>query len=73
LVPHSHSACTGITTTIEAGQKRQTQIGSPFWMAPEIISGDGYDQKVLSTLLNFHIFFFFFFFDLSLEYVVVAG
>ena len=36
----------GITTTIENGKKRETQVGSPFWMAPEIISGEGYDQQV---------------------------
>eukprot|EP01100_Stratorugosa_tubuloviscum_P000629 TRINITY_DN1135_c5_g1_i1.p1 TRINITY_DN1135_c5_g1~~TRINITY_DN1135_c5_g1_i1.p1 ORF type:complete len:747 (+),score=340.02 TRINITY_DN1135_c5_g1_i1:43-2283(+) len=37
----------GITTTIDENQaKRQTQVGSPYWMAPEIIDSSGYDQKV---------------------------
>eukprot|EP01132_Coremiostelium_polycephalum_P009636 gene9636-11813_t len=32
-------------TIMEQGQKMKTVIGSPYWMAPEIIMGQGYDQK----------------------------
>ncbi|GAM29309.1 hypothetical protein SAMD00019534_124850, partial [Acytostelium subglobosum LB1] len=35
----------GVSTIAEHGQKMKTVIGSPYWMAPEIIMGQGYDQK----------------------------
>ncbi|EGG25406.1 putative protein serine/threonine kinase [Cavenderia fasciculata] len=35
----------GVSTIAEQGQKMKTVIGSPYWMAPEIIMGQGYDQK----------------------------
>jgi serine/threonine kinase 3 len=35
----------GVAARLGTGQ-RQTQIGSPFWMAPEIISENPYDVKV---------------------------
>ncbi|KAN0027790.1 hypothetical protein ACTFIV_009614 [Dictyostelium citrinum] len=35
----------GVSTIAEQGQKMNTVIGSPYWMAPEIIMGQGYDQK----------------------------
>jgi len=33
-------------TLCEEGQKRRTMVGTPYWMAPELISGEEYDEKV---------------------------
>jgi len=41
----------GIAALLKQGEeKKRTQIGSPFWMSPELILGEGYDQKVALTL-----------------------
>ena len=36
----------GVSAHVKAGQKRQTFVGSPCWMAPEVMEqSDGYDIK----------------------------
>lgn len=37
----------GVSAHIKSGQKRQTFVGSPCWMAPEVMSQteNGYDSK----------------------------
>ena len=35
----------GLCAVLEHGN-RQTQVGSPFWMSPELITGEGYNHKV---------------------------
>lgn len=34
-------------------QKRNTIVGTPYWMAPELIRGQSYDTKVRNTLTRF--------------------
>jgi serine/threonine protein kinase len=37
----------GISAFLDADEtRRRTQIGSPFWMSPELILGEGYSYKV---------------------------
>lgn len=37
----------GISVVLDADEtRRKTQIGSPFWMSPELILGEGYTLKV---------------------------
>lgn len=46
----------GIAALLKQGEeKKRTQIGSPFWMSPELILGEGYDQKVPSPPLPLHL------------------
>lgn len=36
----------GVSGTLQNGVKRFTRVGSPYWMAPEVITEAGTDQKV---------------------------
>jgi len=36
----------GFASKIEAGEKRMTMAGTPYWMAPEIVNQQAYDTKV---------------------------
>ena len=40
----------GISANIINGAKHKTVIGTPYWMAPEIILNEGYDEKVCCLL-----------------------
>jgi len=37
----------GVSGTLQNGVKRFTRVGSPYWMAPEVITEAGTDQKVI--------------------------
>lgn len=43
---HSDGGETGVKTTKKERKKRYTVVGNPYWMAPEMMKGNKYDEKV---------------------------
>ena len=35
----------GVSANIKKGRKRDTLVGSPCWMAPEVMNSTGHDQS----------------------------
>ena len=45
----------GLATKIPEVKRKLSVVGSPWWMAPECIHGELYDEKVIETLEYLHI------------------
>ena len=42
---HVYLSDFGVSANIKKGMKRDTLVGSPCWMAPEVMDEKGHDQK----------------------------